>query len=493
MFRNRIRQVCLLSIITLGSWHAAALAQDTDVDRLVAALIGDTPMIEDLRQLTDEIGGRPTGSAANEMSIEWAFDKFVEAGVTVQKEAFTMPGLWLERASRARVEGDVSFDVRVAAMPFSAGTSRNGIKAPLVDAGRGTKEDFSRLGGSARGAFALVELPELIDIDGLFREYFDAVGIESRAFDSGVAGIVYQSSRPNGVLYRHNASLNLANEHPLLVMERGDAARVLRLLRAGRSLDLRAKISLRTGGPYESYNVIGEIRGSERPNEIVIFGAHLDSWGLGTGANDNGCNVVMMIDIARQMKALGIKPARTIRFALWNGEEQLLHGSRGYTVEHAGELDDHVITCSIDIGSGRITGFFTGGRPELLAPVARALEPVESFGPFEQVDVPIVGTDNYDFMMQGVANLVGNHESYNYGPTYHASSDTFDKVDQAQLRVNAAITAALIYGFAEMEVTWKRHSRAEIQRMVDTPALGMQMESFGLMASWKDGTRGRSE
>jgi Zn-dependent M28 family amino/carboxypeptidase len=274
-------------------------------------------------------------------------------------------------------------------------------------------------------------------------------------------------------------------------MERVTALRAMRLLRVGKNLELHARIDIDAGPAYTSYNVIGEIPGHDRADEIVVMGAHLDSWGLGTGANDNACNVVMMIDIARQMTRLGIQPRRTIRFVLWNGEEQGMIGSWRYTQDHADEMDRHVMAGSVDIGSGRILGLFTNGRPELADPVGRALAPVEGLGPFEQVDVPIVGTDNYDFMMQGVANLVANHDPYNYGPNYHAASDTYDKVDLVQLRLNAAIMAAITYAFAEMDVSWDRHTQAQIQNLVDETDLGKDMRTFGLMSGWEDGSRGR--
>jgi len=468
-------------------------AQTSDADRLVAALLGKTPLIEDLQELTDEIGGRPTGSQANLKAVDWGVDKFKQAGVSVKKEEFTMPGLWLERSTTAEISGDAAFNPRVVAMTFSASTTEKGVTAPLVDGGTGSVEDFARLGATAKGAFVLIETEVLLDIDGLFREYAQAVDTEKRASQAGAKGVIYMSSRPKRLLYRHNASKGFDNDHPMLVMAREDAERALRLLHSGKNLNLTAKIDIQTGGEYESYNVIGEIPGSEKPNEFVVIGAHLDSWGLGTGANDNGCNAVMMIDIARQMKRLGLKPKRSIRFVLWNGEEQGMFGSWRYTQAHAAEMDHHIMACSIDIGSGRITGFFTDGREELVEPLNRALEPVQGLGPFQQINEPIVGTDNYDFMMQGVANLVGNQEAYNYGPNYHAESDTFDKVDQRQLRLNAAIVAALTYGFANMDVTWKRQSQAEVQHLIDSTNLRAQMDMFALYPGWADGSRGRSK
>jgi hypothetical protein len=468
-------------------------AQQQDIGRLVGALLGDTPMISDLQQLCDEIGGRPTGSPANLKAVEWAMKKFQNAGVPAKKEGFIMPRFWLERSAKAVIGGDVTYKPNVVSMPFSVATPREGLTAPLVDGGHGTEADFARLSKNAKGAFLLIETDVLLDIDGLFKEYMDAVGTEKRAFAAEVTGVVYMSSRPQGLLYRHNASPGPQNKNPMLVMEREAAKRALRLLRSGKKLELTAKIDVQDDGEYESHNVIGEIPGSELPDEFVVMGAHLDSWGLGTGANDNGCNVAMLIDIARQMKLLGIQPRRTIRFILWNGEEQGMNGSWRYTQQHADELERHVMAGSIDIGSGRIIGFFTNGRADLLAPVERALTPVSGLGPFTQINEPVVGTDNYDFMVQGVANIVGNHEPYNYGPNYHAESDTYDKVDAHQLRINAAVVAAITLGFANMEVTWQRQTRPEVQHLIDNTSLRAQMDMFYLHEGWLDGSRGRAD
>jgi hypothetical protein len=492
MRQLKAKTPALFWVLAIGcSVSFQAFAQDAEVQRLVSAMLGDTPLATDLQSLTDEIGGRATGSPANLKSVDWVLERFRAAGVEARQEAFIMPALWLEKTSSASITGDVSFTPNVVAMPFSAVTPAAGLTAPLVDAGFGSDESFKKLGARAKGAFVLMETHELLDLDGLFREYNEAVGIEQRAFAASAAGVVYMSSRPHNLLYRHNASLGFKNKHPMLIMEREAAQRALRLLRAGKKLTLTARIDVTSGGPYESYNVIGEIRGSERPDEVVLIGAHLDAWDLGSGALDNGCNVALVIDLARQIKRLGLEPKRTIRFALWNGEEQGLNGSWGYTKSHENELDQHVMASSYDIGSGRITGYYTGGCPELVAAVDRVLEPVNGLGSFTQIDAPIVGTDNYDFMMQGVANLVANQASANYGPNYHARSDTYDKVDLLQLRLNAAIAAAVTYGFAQTEATWKRQTRAEVQKLIDTTDLGDQMKSFGVWDGWEDGSRAR--
>ena len=485
--------VLLTAVLLLGLSPSAPLAaQAGEAERLVGAVLGETPMVRDLQELTDRIGGRPTGSPANQQAVEWALERFRSAGVEARKEPFRMPGLWLERSAGATVRGEgVSFTPRVAALPFSAGTPAAGVTAPLVDAGRGGESDFRTLGARARGAFVLVETAELEDLNGLFAEYNEDGKIESRAIAAGAAGVVYMSSRPANLLARHNASRGLKNIHPMLMMERDAAARALRLLRAGTPLSLTAALDLQTGPAYESYNVIGEIRGSTKPDEVVVLGAHLDSWDLGTGALDNGANVSMVIDLARQIRRLGLKPARTIRFALWNGEEQNLNGSYGYTLAHAAEMDRHVMASSYDIGTGRITGFFTGGRAELIPVLDRALASVRGMGPFAHANIPIVGTDNYDFMMQGVANLVANQESANYGPNYHARSDEFDKADLRQLRLNAAIAAAVTWGFATLDLSLPRQTAVQVDSLVRNTDLADQMRAFNVYEAWEAGQRGR--
>lgn len=470
----------------------AQAAADPVVARLMGLLLGPTPMLQDLQELTDRIGGRVTGSPANLRAVDWALAKFAAMGVPATKEAFRMPDLWLERSARARIEGaGIRFQPTVAAMPWSAATPAGGTRAPLLDAGTGSEADFTRLGATARGAFVLVATDELKDVDGLFKEYNEFAGVEQRAFAAGVAGLVYMGSRPRDVLHRHNVNIGLANRTPVVALGRDGARRAQRLLRTGVPLSLQLELDLEVGGPFDSYNVIGELKGREKPEEIVVIGAHLDSWDLGGGALDNGGNVALVLDLARQMQALGVRPRRTIRFALWNGEEQEMIGSWGYTKSHAAELDRHVMTNTVDIGCGRITGFFTNGRADLLAPLDRVLAPAAGLGPFTNINVPIVGTDNYDFMMLGVPNLVANQESATYGPNYHARSDEFHECDPRELRLNAAIVAAVTWGFANGDVTWGRDGAAAVEQLVKTTDLETQMRMFNVWHDWETGVRSR--
>lgn len=468
--------------------------QAYDYQKLSKIIENDDQVAKDLAYLCDFIGGRPTGSEANLASVDWTYGKFQEYGVSVSKQAFEMPGFWLEQSSKAKITGDLNFTPRVTALTFS--TRSNMYKTyPLLDGGRGEKEDFSRLGTRSEGAVIFIETDELVNIDGLFKEYSDAAKIEALAYKAGVAGVVYMSSRPKKLMYRHNASRAYDNTLPMLVMAREDGKRCLRALRRNDTsqLFIQMDIKVKNRGDQTSYNVISEIRGSEKPDEVVVIGSHLDSWGMGTGANDNGCNVVMMMTIAKHFVQLGITPKRTIRLVLWNGEEQGFYGSMAYTKQYENTMDDHVMALSVDIGSGAINGFFTGGRPDVLQATDQIVNWFKDLGPFINIDVPLVGTDNFDFMMVGVPNLVANHEEYNYALNYHAESDTYDKVDIVQLKKNTVIVAALTLEYAnDLSIKLKRQTRSEIETLIVNTDLEDQMRAMmNVWDEWTTGIRGR--
>ncbi len=474
-------------LLTIGG---SIKAQD-DVTKLIGAMLSETPIEENLQELCDEVGGRVTGSKSNELAVDWALNKFTEAGVKAKKDPFKMPVLWLPEYTNVKVTGDSEFRPTAVAKYQSPPGKYAGA---LVYVGKGTAEDFKKIGSDLSGKFILVESDLCLDINGLFAEYTVASNVESIARKANAEGIVFMASRPKGLLYRFITSMATKEDLPQLVMVREDAMRCIRLLEDGKKLSIDLEINAEIGGEFTSHNVIAEFKGSEKPEEVVVIGAHLDSWALGTGANDNGCNVNMMIDIARQMKKLGIQPKRTIRFALWNGEEQGYFGSWDYTMDHLDEMDKHIMALSVDIGSGAITGFFTNGREEMIPAVDKVLRPVAALGDFTSLNVPIVGTDNFDFMLQGVGNLVANHKPANYGINYHASSDTFDKVDLKSLKINSAIIAALTLGFANLDdadITWKRQTRAEIQAMFETHKTEFSMRMFNVWDPWINGERGR--
>ena len=480
--------------LTLSVLPAASAPPDPAA-ALVARALGPTPLMDDLRELCDRIGGRPAGSPANDRAVDWAAARLREAGVdAVTLESFTVPGLWLPGPTEAACVSPEPFALRVAATPFSASTpGGRALEARVVDAGDGLDADYARLGAAARGAVALVRNPEMKTAADLFGEYMRNASLLEAAGRAQVAAIFLQSSRPRGLLYRHPMGLGgKPAPIPVALVAREHFARLARLAAQG-EVRVSLRIDSRTGPAYESRNVVGEIRGREKPEEVVLLGAHLDAWDLGTGANDNGVNAALVIDVARGMKALGIAPRRSVRFVLFNAEEQGMWGSAGYVKRHAGELDGHAAAVIFDVGSGRTGGFYLNGREELRGPLDRALGAVQGLAAGNHVAEAVDGTDNFDFLLSGVPNLVAAQDWDPYLPDYHAESDTFDKVDPREARANAAIATAVVWGLADAaERPAPRQSRAEVEKLLVDTKLTEQMKAFGQWEDWVAGRRGVS-
>jgi hypothetical protein len=458
-----------------------------DVDRLTGKILGETPMMSDLRELTDRIGGRISGTPACDRAVDWAADKFRRAGVdTVTLESFTMAYTWAPRSADAASVSPVAFPLRVAASPGTAGTpSGRAVEGRLADAGTGSAEDFAKLGDMAKGAIALVHNPVMHSLEDLFAEYMKNASVLAAAHDAGVAVILLESSRPRGLMYRHPMTVNGTIESmPVAVVAREQAERLSRLMADG-PVSVRVSLDNAIGRDVPSRNVIAEIRGSEKKDEIVLVGAHLDAWDLGTGANDDGVSCAETIDLARQIGASGLKPRRTIRFVLFTGEEQGMLGSSAYVTRHAAELDQHVAVVVYDIGSGKTSGMYLNGREELRKPVDVALARVASLGPFDNSLEALDGTDNFYFLLAGVPNLVGQQDPVPYLPDYHAESDTFDKVDAREAKAGEAVLGALVWDLANREGRpGPRQSRAEVDALLKASHLDEQMKAFGQWDAW---------
>lgn len=452
----------------------------------------DSRLEEDLRLLTEEIGGRPTGSRNYEASLEWALTAFRRAKVdSVALESYDAPARWEAVSAAASVTAPVAFPVRVTSFALAPSTS-GVLTAPLVDGGDGRKADFDRLGSRARGAIVLVGSNPMLSFEDLFAEYLAGPEMIRSATESGAAAILFLSTRPRRLLYRHTTTWDgTMAPIPMAQVAREDGLRLAGLLRKGRELTVSLEIQNRTGGAWRPQNAIAEIRGSEKPDEIVLLGAHLDAWDLGTGALDNGVNCALVVEVARAI-ADGPRPRRTVRFALFTGEETGLLGSRGYVASHRDEMDRHVAAVIHDIGDGRVVGYFTNGRPDIHPGLAKVLAPVSGWDATGLAPEAILGTDNFDFLLEGVPNLIANQDTSRYLADYHAESDTLDKVDLAQVRKNAAIAAVAVSGIANAPARLgPRQSRGDVAKILEKSGLASQMKTYGLWADWESGKRGR--
>ena len=492
----RLAAVLLLGFLVAVAGGAASACGQDPAGAAIEKLTGPSSRMEpDLRKLTDDIGGRITGSAGYDQSLQWGIEAFRRAGVdSVKLETYPVELKWEPVSASASVVAPVAFPLSVVSFGLAPSTS-GPLTAPVVDAGMGTKADFERLGASAKGAIVLVRSKPMQSFDDLFAEYMAAPAMMRAAVEQGAAAVLVLSTRPRELLYRHTITWGTLTPIPMAQVSREDGLRVARLLETRESGSVRATLDIRNkiGGPWQAANVVAEIRGSEKPEEIVLLGAHLDAWDLGTGALDNGVNCALVTEVARAV-ASGRRPRRTVRFVLFTSEETGLLGSLGYVRRHKNELDAHVAVLIHDIGDGKVVGYFTNGRPELDAPVRAALAPVAGWGADNTNDEAILGTDNFDFLLEGVPNLIAIQETERYLADYHASSDTFDKVDLELAKRNAAVAAVAVLGLANASTRpGARQSRAEIQKVLIDRGLEAQMKPYGLWSTWESGERGRAK
>jgi carboxypeptidase Q len=482
-----------LSLSLLPLLLCAAFAQDA-TERVIAEAQKPSALETNLQQLTDQIGGRVPGTPAMQKAVEWGVAAFKAAGAdTVHTEDFSIQAGWAEGTTRMTVVAPEQFVLRAVSIAWAPALAPRS-HVPVVDVTQGTDEDFAKAGKVA-GAILLVHSEEMHTWDDLFAEYLKAPGIIDRAVKANALAIAFQSSRPHDLLYRHtNSGDGEIDRLPMVLVAREDAGRMARLLASGQKLYADLSIPNTVGGPITAANVVAELRGSEKPDEFVILGAHLDSWDLGTGALDNGCNAALVVDSLRAIKASGVRPRRTIRFILFSGEEEGMVGSHTYTVAHRAELDKVAGVVIFDSGIGRVTGFSLGGRRDVVNAATALVAPLKVLDATTLTTDADWGTDNFDFLLQGVPTFVANQEEANYLLNYHAMSDTFDKVDLAELRKHVVEASALTIGIANAPVPpGSRLHHAEIEQTLNETRLSDQLKTFGMWSDWESGKRGRKD
>ena len=205
--------------------------QDTQVSQLIASLLADTPLEEDLQELCDDIGGRETGSSSNDKAVEWAYQKLSALDIQTWKQEVPVSALWLEKSTKASILGETNFEPLVVSKYHSP---IDKIQAPLIYLSSGSESDFETCKEDLKGKMILVATDLCMDINGLFTEYTHAYQVEQLALKHGTAGIVFMSSRPKKLLYRFTTSAGTNNELVQIVMAREDAKRCARTLESGK-------------------------------------------------------------------------------------------------------------------------------------------------------------------------------------------------------------------------------------------------------------------
>jgi Zn-dependent M28 family amino/carboxypeptidase len=501
-------KVLWLSFTLSAICFAATPPTETDdAARIIQAALQPSTLESNLRRLTDEVGGRVPGTPAMQRAIDWGVQMFKAAGAdSVHTEEFTIPYSWSEGATEMTVSATgtaldpklahvpkVEFRVRCVSIAWAPALAS--VKhVPVVDVGGGSPADFAKA-GDISGKIVLVHSVVLKTWNDLLAEYANAPPVITAAVKGKAKAIAFMATREHDILYRHtNSNEGEIDRIPQVLVAREDGERISRLLASGHPVWANLSIPNQIGGPIQTANVIAEIKGSEKPGEFVILGAHLDSWELGTGALDNGCNAALVVDALRAIKASGLQPRRSIRFILFSGEEEGLLGSRAYSIAHRPELDKAAGVIIWDAGTGKTTGFADGGRNDVLNTGKRLIAPLQQFGLTELKTDMEWGTDHFDFMLEGVPTFVADQEEANYLENYHAVSDTYDKVDFTQLKKHVAEAAEFSFALANLpEKIGPRFTRAQIEQSIRETNSVEMFKAFGLWDAWESGHLGRQK
>lgn len=447
-----------------------------------------------LRTLCDELGPRPAGTPSMVRAADWALSQFQAAGLDgAWLEPFEIPRSWSDEGAKIRITEPAGFELKAVSTAWSPSTPARQEDLELVLSDGLGEGGVSRLGAKARGRAVLVLLDEAKTFYAMGVQEGNAIRAMREAHEAGAAAVLFASIKPNRVLFRHVHSIDARMDPvPSAVLGREDALRVGRLIESGQTVKASVSISTTQGGPVRGINVVGEIHGSEIPEEVVILGAHLDSWDLGAGCLDNGVNAVGVIEAAQAIIASGRRPRRTIRFILFDGEEYGLFGSRAYVARHRDELDSVAAVIVHDMGQDRIQGYALGGRPELETGLREAMSRIDDARGMRHTRDAFIGSDHFDFQLEGVPALVAIQDTGSYVLPYHSELDTYDKVDMDLVRSRGAVAAATIFGLANADQRiGPRLDRDGVETMLLRSGMADQMKFLELWDDWKSGKRGR--
>jgi Zn-dependent M28 family amino/carboxypeptidase len=433
-----------------------------------------------LEYLSDSIGQRLTGSPQLKQANEWTRDMFAKYGAAnAHLEGWTMERSWTRGKASARVVSPAEHPLIIAAAGWSPSTP-GPITGPVVYFDAKEKKDFSKFHGKLKGAIVIYQEPASLsppkpdDPNAQFDrpmqqppprigeapiadpyEAFMKAAKERTEFwkQEGVAVVLRDSNKPQGLLNMTDVSLERYDIGPIpTAFITGEGYRLIfRMLQRHLPVQVQIEMTNTIGDkPVEVYNTVAEIRGSEKPDEVVIIGGHLDSWDLGTGSTDNGTGSMAVLEAARALAKLNLKPKRTIRFVLFSGEEQGLYGSQEYVKAHKNDLEKISAVLVHDTGTGRVLTLGLHDNYQDRELVDQVLSPLRDLKLLEPRMARSFGTDHLSFDEVGIPGFFCIQDRAEYNLTHHSQSDTFDKVWKDDLNQGAQVLAAWAYNTANL-------------------------------------------
>jgi hypothetical protein len=496
----------------------APLAADADLQSRIRQEVSTPSIMRTVHMLTDVYGPRLTGSPNARQAADWAIKTLAGWGLTnahLEPWDFGHPG-WVNERAAAQIVAPVKDQLSVRAVAWTPGTNGTITAAAfeLTYPDRPTVAELTNYLESVRsrvkGRIVLAGRPVAVapkldprparrDEAQLRRRYDpeavpepprvrppDAPAnamtrgevssrIDQFLLDHGALARVNDAGREMGqIVAYYNTSYDLSRVVPTVVMRNEDYGRIARILADGTDVQLELNVANRTVAEGRtSYNAIAEIEGSDRRDDVVMLGGHLDSWHAATGATDNAIGCAVMMEAVRILKAIGVQPRRTIRIALWTGEEQGLLGSRAYVREHFGTFEDPrnefrslVAYVNLDNGTGRVRGARVFGPPAAAEAVRRVLSPFADLGVIGASAYArrITGdTDSTSFNAAGLPGINFDQDPIQYDTyTHHTNLDTYERIVEDDVKAAAIVAAGLVYELANEDQRLPRFNRASM-------------------------------
>lgn len=437
----------LLALLSAGA-AAATITTVPDAAIKQAIALRDQALTDErayalLESLTTEIGPRLAGGVNDQKARDWTVAKFKALGYDkVWTEPVTFPK-WVRRSESAALVAPFAQPLAVTALGYSPGTPKGGLTATIaffdsLDALKAARPD------DVKGKIVVVSARMKAHKDG--RDYAIGSAIRSRgpaiAAELGAAAFVLRSAGTDNHRLPHTGMTQWKPDGkriPAAAVSAPDADLIEAAVRRGQPVRMKLQLDCGMDGDYTGANVIGEIRGSEKPDEVVVMGGHLDSWDLGTGAIDDGAGVAIGMAAGALIGDLPQPPKRTIRVVAFANEEAGLYGGKAYAAAHKHEVAQHILGSESDFGSDRIWRLNASVKPEALPAIDAIMQVLAPLGVERGSGRANGGPDLSPIHAEGMAALSLTNDGTRYFDIHHSADDTLDKVDPAQLAQNVAV------------------------------------------------------
>jgi hypothetical protein len=447
----------MLTTVTPHDSTGNARSVDEEIaQRIIESALLDGRAYRMLAELTGRIGARLGGSPEAARAVEWGRATMLEQGLEHVHLQPVMVPHWVrgevERATLVSGAGRRT-RLRVCALGGSIATAKKGVTAEVIEVR--SLEEATKLGRRARGKIIFFNRPMDRAQISMFAAYAGAadqrVDGPSTAAAVGAVAVLVRSMTTSLDEYPHTGMLRYSDTAPKIpaaAISTLDAELLSRTIRHDRRSRVTLRLDCRTLPDAESHNVIGEITGREKPEEVVLVGGHLDSWDISQGAHDDGAGCVQAIEAVRLLKSLGLRPKRTIRAVLFMNEENGLRGGRGYAESVGREGPRHIAAIESDRGGFAPRGFAVDAGADIVRKLGRWSSLFTAMGA-DRFFKEGGGADIAPLKAHGTLCIGLVVESHRYFDYHHSAKDTFDKVNERELALGAAAMALLAYLIAE--------------------------------------------